>query len=98
VLRRQDSPCRLRVALPPENLRKPALRQSPQHQRVRPPKLELFHTSSMQPEIKNCASWRLLSKSRQQLVFRNLIFRTKVIEERLRAVVLPHHDEQASED
>jgi len=34
----------------------------------------------------------------QQVGFRNLIFQTEVVEQRFRAVVLPHHDQQASED
>ena len=34
----------------------------------------------------------------QQVVFRNLIFQAEVIEQRFRAVVLPHHDQQASDD
>ena len=34
----------------------------------------------------------------QQMVFRNVVFQTEVIEQRFRAVVLPHHDQQASGD
>ena len=34
----------------------------------------------------------------QQVVFRNLIFQAEVVEQRFRAVVLPHHDQQASDD
>jgi len=34
----------------------------------------------------------------QQMVFRNLIFQTEVIEQRLRTVVPSHHNQQASED
>ena len=34
----------------------------------------------------------------QQMVFRHMIFQTEVIEQRFGAVVLPHHDQQASED
>jgi hypothetical protein len=34
----------------------------------------------------------------QQMVFRNLIFEAEVIEQRFGAVVLPHHDQQASDD
>jgi hypothetical protein len=33
----------------------------------------------------------------QQMIFRNLIFKTEVIEQRLRAGVVLHHDQQASE-
>jgi len=34
----------------------------------------------------------------QQMSFRNLIFQAEVIEQRFGAVVLPHHDQQASDD
>jgi hypothetical protein len=34
----------------------------------------------------------------QQMVFRNLIFQPEVVEERFGAVVLPHHDQQSSDD
>jgi hypothetical protein len=34
----------------------------------------------------------------QQVGFRNLIFQPEVVEQRFRAVVLPHHDQQASDD
>src|ERR1700726_4313201 len=34
----------------------------------------------------------------QQISLWNLIFQAEVIEQRFRAVVLPHHDQQASED
>jgi len=34
----------------------------------------------------------------QQMVFRNLIFQTEVIEQSFAAVVLPHHDQQAPEN
>jgi hypothetical protein len=34
----------------------------------------------------------------QQVGFRNLISQTKVVEQRFGAVVLPHHDQQASDD
>src|ERR1035438_3990106 len=34
----------------------------------------------------------------QQMSFRNLIFQAEVIKQCLRAVVLPHHDQQASDD
>ena len=34
----------------------------------------------------------------QQVGFRNLIFQPEVVEQRFRAVVLPHHDQQASND
>jgi hypothetical protein len=34
----------------------------------------------------------------QQMVFRNLIFRAEVIEQRFGTVVLPHLDQQASDD
>ena len=34
----------------------------------------------------------------QQMSLRNLIFQAEVIEQRFRAVVLPHHDQQASDD
>jgi predicted 2-oxoglutarate/Fe(II)-dependent dioxygenase YbiX len=34
----------------------------------------------------------------QQMVIGNLIFQTEVVEQRFRAIVLPHHDQQASED
>jgi hypothetical protein len=34
----------------------------------------------------------------QQVGFRNLIFQAKVVEQRFGAVVLPHHDQQASEN
>ena len=34
----------------------------------------------------------------QQMVFGNLIFQTEVVEQGFRAGVLPHHDQQASED
>ena len=34
----------------------------------------------------------------QQMVLRNLIFQAEVIEQRFGAVVLPHHDQQASDD
>src|SRR5713226_5528278 len=34
----------------------------------------------------------------QQVGFRNLIFQAEVVEQRFRAVVLPHHDQQASDD
>jgi hypothetical protein len=34
----------------------------------------------------------------QQVGFRDLVFQTEVIEQRFGAVVLPHHDQQASED
>src|ERR1039458_7624795 len=34
----------------------------------------------------------------QQVGFRNLIFQAEVIEQRFGAVVLPHHDQQASDD
>ena len=34
----------------------------------------------------------------QQMSLRNLIFQTEVIEQRFGAVVLPHHDQQASDD
>ena len=42
---RQSLVCRLRTALPPGNLRKPAIRQPPQHQQVCPHKRELFDTA-----------------------------------------------------
>jgi hypothetical protein len=32
------------------------------------------------------------------MVFRNLIFQTEVVEQRFGAVVLSHHDQQASEN
>src|SRR6266704_1336254 len=32
------------------------------------------------------------------MVFRNLIFQPEVVEQRFRAVVLSHHDQQASDD
>lgn len=34
----------------------------------------------------------------QQMSLRNLIFQTEVVEQRFGAVVLPHHDQQASDD
>src|SRR5580692_2829269 len=34
----------------------------------------------------------------QQVGFRNLIFQPEVVEQRFGAVVLPHHDQQASDD
>src|SRR6266496_4659738 len=34
----------------------------------------------------------------QQVVFRNLIFDAEVVEQRLRTLVLPHHEQPASED
>ncbi len=34
----------------------------------------------------------------QQVGFRNLIFQPEIVEQRFRAVVLPHHDQQASDD
>jgi hypothetical protein len=34
----------------------------------------------------------------QQMVLGNLIFQAEVVEQRLRAIVLPHHDQQASDD
>jgi hypothetical protein len=34
----------------------------------------------------------------QQMSLRNLIFQMEVIEQRFGAVVLPHHDQQASND
>ena len=34
----------------------------------------------------------------QQMSLRNLIFQAEVVEQRFRAVVLPHHDQQASDD
>ena len=34
----------------------------------------------------------------QQVVFRNLIFQTELIEQCFGTVVLPHHDQQASDD
>src|SRR5207249_2213617 len=34
----------------------------------------------------------------QQMVLGNLIFQAEVVEQRFRAVVLPHHDQQASDD
>ena len=34
----------------------------------------------------------------QQMSFRDLVFQTEVIEQSFRAVVLPHHDQQASEN
>src|SRR6266853_4723399 len=34
----------------------------------------------------------------QQMVLGNLIFQTEIVEQRFRAVVLPHHDQQASDD
>jgi hypothetical protein len=34
----------------------------------------------------------------QQVAFRNLIFQAEVIKQRFGAVVLPHHDQQASDD
>jgi hypothetical protein len=34
----------------------------------------------------------------QQMSLRNLIFQTEVIEQSFGAVVLPHHDQQASDD
>jgi hypothetical protein len=34
----------------------------------------------------------------QQVGFRNLIFQAEVVEQRFRAVLLPHHDQQASEN
>jgi len=34
----------------------------------------------------------------QQMMFGNLIFQPEIVEERFSAVVLPHHDQQASED
>jgi hypothetical protein len=34
----------------------------------------------------------------QQVGFRNLIFQAELVEQRFRAVVLPHHDQQASDD
>ena len=36
------------------------------------------------------------SMSRQQVGFRNLIFQAEVVEQRFRARMLSHHDEQAS--
>jgi len=34
----------------------------------------------------------------QQMSLRNLIFQAEVVEQRFGAVVLPHHDQQASDD
>jgi hypothetical protein len=34
----------------------------------------------------------------QQVAFRNLIFQAEVIKQRFRPVVLPHHDQQPSEN
>ena len=34
----------------------------------------------------------------QQVGLRNLIFQAEVVEQRFRAVVLPHHDQQASDE
>ena len=34
----------------------------------------------------------------QQVGLRNLIFQAEVVEQRFGAVVLPHHDQQASDD
>src|SRR5690242_613647 len=34
----------------------------------------------------------------QQMMFGNLILQAEIVEQRFRAVVLPHHDQQASED
>ena len=34
----------------------------------------------------------------QQMVLGNLIFQAEVVEQSFRAVVLPHHDQQASDD
>ena len=34
----------------------------------------------------------------QQMILGNLIFQVEVVEQRLGAVVLPHHDQQASDD
>jgi hypothetical protein len=34
----------------------------------------------------------------QQMSFGNMIFKAKVVEQRFGAVVLPHHDQQASDD
>jgi hypothetical protein len=34
----------------------------------------------------------------QQMVFRNLIFQAEAVEQRFGAVVLAHHDQQASDD
>ena len=34
----------------------------------------------------------------QQVSFRNLVFQPEIVEQRFRAVVLPHHDQQASND
>jgi hypothetical protein len=39
-----------------------------------------------------------LSISRRRVGFRNLIFQTEVVEQRFGAVVLPHHDQQPSDD
>src|SRR5438128_6397542 len=38
------------------------------------------------------------SMSRSRWGFRNLIFQPEVVEQRFRAVVLSHHDQQASDD
>jgi len=34
----------------------------------------------------------------QQMMFGNLIFQAEIVEQGFRAVVLPHHDQQASDD
>src|SRR6202043_2081176 len=34
----------------------------------------------------------------QQMMFGNLVFQAEVVEQRFGAVVLPHHDQQASDD
>jgi hypothetical protein len=38
------------------------------------------------------------SNESQQMVLRNLIFQTEVVEQRFRTRVLSHHDQQASEN
>ena len=40
----------------------------------------------------------MLFNQTQQVGFRNLIFQSKVVEQCFRAVVLSHHDQQASDD
>ena len=41
---------------------------------------------------------QLFAHAKTDVLFGNLIFQPELVEQRFRAVVLPHHDQQASDD
>src|SRR6058998_474440 len=58
----------------------------------RPVTVAVFQSLAHKPEAD------VLLDQPQQMVLRNLIFQTEVVEQRFRTGMVPHHDEQASEN